>query len=147
MCKSFATLILAVVTLCMLTSCPGLQDWIYDELPNGYEIAHINSQDIELLKEEDGLHIPKIDRYIKEFCYNDTYIGVKRLMIDESIPYESVKIEEFDQSNLSYYLVDTADDNIMGPYTDEEYEAKINELDIQDMCDWIKTVPRPQGAE
>lgn len=45
-----ALLIGALILTLMMTSCGGLQDWIYDKLPNGYEIWRVNSQDIGLCK-------------------------------------------------------------------------------------------------
>lgn len=136
-----------LIVMIMSTSCQGLQDWSYDQLPNGYEIWHINSQDIQLIKRDVDRTDRKLNRYISEFCYNDSYIGIKRLMIDESIPYQDVHIEEMDTSNPSYYLVDAENDVIMGPYTAEEYANQIEALKIETMCNWIKTVPKPEGAK
>lgn len=141
-----AILIALLTAILMLAFSQAFQDWTYDKLPNGYEIVHVNSEDIELDKADgDSLDI-KIDRYILEFCYNDSYIGIKRLMIDENLPYQEAHIEDMDASNPSYYLVDTVNDVVMGPYTAEEYENKIEALKIDTMCDWIKTVPMPEGA-
>lgn len=136
-----------LMVMLMTTSCQGLQDWSYDKLPNGYEIWHINSQDIQLIKRDGDRTDRKLNRYILEFCYNDSYIGLKRLMIDENIPYQDVNIEEMDTSNPSYYLVDAVNDVIMGPYTVEEYADQIEALKIETMCNWIKTVPKPEGAK
>ena len=141
-----AILIALLTAILMLAFSQAFQDWTYDKLPNGYEIVHVNSEDIELDKADgDSLDI-KIDRYILEFCYNDSYIGIKRLMIDENLRYIDVHIEDMDASNPSYYLVDTINDVVMGPYTAEEYENQIEALKIDTMCDWIKTVPMPEGA-
>lgn len=141
-----AILIALLMAILMLAFSQAFQDWTYDKLPNGYEIVHVNSEDIELDKADgDSLDI-KIDRYILEFCYNDSYIGIKRLMIDENLPYQEVHIEDMDASNPSYYLVDTVNDVVMGPYTAEEYENQIEALKVDAMCDWIKTVPMPEGA-
>lgn len=141
-----AILIALLIAILMLAFSQAFQDWTYDKLPNGYEIVHVNSEDIELDKADgDSLDI-KIDRYILEFCYNDSYIGIKRLMIDENLPYQEAHIEDMDPSNFSYYLVDTVNDVVMGPYTAEEYENQIEALKIDTMCDWIKTVPMPEGA-
>ena len=129
----------------ILTSC-GLSDWAYDKLPNGYEIWRINSEDIELIKRKGDSTDLKIDRYILEFCYNDSYIGIKRLMIDQNIPYQNVHIEEMDKSHPAYYLVDALNDVILGPFTAEKYEDQIESLKVENMCDWIKTVPTPEGA-
>ena len=139
-------LISIVFLIVILTSCGGLQDWEYDKLPNNYEIWRINSQDIVLMKNDDSAE-RVISRYILEFCYNDSYIGIKKIMVDESIPYNEMLIEEMDATNPSYFLVDTVNDTVMGPYTSEEYTIKIEELEIKSMCDWIKTVPKPQGAK
>lgn len=141
-----AILIALLTAILMLAFSQAFQDWTYDKLPNGYEIVHVNSEDIELDKADgDSLDI-KIDRYILEFCYNDSYIGIKRLMVDENLPYQEAHIEDMDASNPSYYLVDTVNDVVMGPYTAEEYENQIEALKIDTMCDWIKTVPMPEGA-
>ena len=141
-----AILIALLMAILMLAFSQAFQDWTYDKLPNGYEIVHVNSEDIELDKADgDSLDI-KIDRYILEFCYNDSYIGIKRLMIDENLPYQEAHIEDMDASNPSYYLVDTVNDVVMGPYTAEEYENQTEALKIDTMCDWIKTVPMPEGA-
>jgi hypothetical protein len=141
-----AILIALLTAILMLAFSQAFQDWTYDKLPNGYEIVHVNSEDIELDKADgDSLDI-KIDRYILEFCYNDSYIGIKRLMIDDNLPYQEAHIEDIDASNPSYYLVDTVNDVVMGPYTAEEYENQIEALKIDTMCDWIKTVPMPEGA-
>ena len=134
-----------LIVILTLTSCAGMQDWGY-KLPNGYEIWHINVNDICLVKTEGEFTKKKVHRYITEFCYNESYIGLKRIMIDESIPYGDVHIEEMDKTNVSYYLVNTENDDIIGPYTSEEYEAQIESLKIEKMCEWIKTVPKPKGA-
>ena len=138
--------VLLIILAFILTGC-GLGDWNYD-LPNGYAIWRINSQDIALVKlENEYSGTCVIDRYILEFCYNDTYIGIKRLMVDESIPYQDVNIETMDHSNPSYYLVNTLEDKVMGPYTAEEYDDQIKAMGVETMCDWIKTVPKPDGAK
>lgn len=136
-----------LILIVILTSCgAGWQDWEYDHLPNDYEIWRINSEDIVLMKNK-GSTERVINRYILEFCYNDSYIGIKKIMVDENIPYHEVYIEELDATNPSYFLVDTVNDTVMGPYTSEEYTIKIKDLEIESMCDWIKTVPKPQGAK
>ena len=137
---------LCIIFICimMLSSC-GVSDWIY-ELPNGYSIWEINCNDIALIKEVDKSSRTALSRYILEFCYNNSYIGIKRISIDENIPYPEVQIDKLDKSHPDYYLVDTTADFILGPYTAEEYYIQIETLEIGDMCDWIKTVPKPNGA-
>ena len=81
-----AILIALLTAILMLAFSQAFQDWTYDKLPNGYEIWHINSEDISLIKTDGDSSDLRIDRYILEFCYNDSYIGIKRLMIDENLP-------------------------------------------------------------
>lgn len=82
-----AILISLLMAILLLASGQAFQDWTYDKLPNGYEIWRINSEDISLIKTDGDSSDLRIDRYILEFCYNDSYIGIKRLMIDENLPY------------------------------------------------------------
>lgn len=88
-----------------------------------------------------------LGRYILEFCYNESFVGLKRLSIDDDIPYASVHIDEMDQSNPDYYLVDTENDLILGPMSSDEYYIQIENSGIDNMSDWIKTYPAPKGAE
>jgi len=138
---------LMMLAIGMFMSClPGVDDWIYDKLPNGYEIWYVNSQDIEVGKRTGSKTNRIINRYVLEFCYNESYIGIKRLPVDESLSYHDVVIEELDASNPSYYLIDAENDMIHGPYTVEEYTEQLETLHIENLCDWIKTVPKPAGA-
>ena len=139
---------LSITTLlCILlfSSC-GLLDWSY-KLSNGYEIWRINSNDIVLEKVSDESYEIALGRYILEFCYNESFVGLKRLSIDDDIPYASVHIDEMDQSNPDYYLVDTENDLILGPMSSDEYYIQIENSGIDNMSDWIKTYPAPKGAE
>ena len=80
--RTIKLLLLSGVVLCtmMFSSC-GVSDWIYD-LPNDYSIWSINVNDIALIKEVDELSENALDRYIIEFCYNDAFVGIKRLSIN-----------------------------------------------------------------
>lgn len=149
--KQIYYLIIALVCFFGLSSCEnvnfGVNDWKYDKLPNGYEIWRINSQDIVLGKFNDISLDRVIDRYIIEFCYNDTYICVKQLAIDEDIPYEDVDVSKLDYSNPDYYIVNTSSDTVYGPYNFSGYEQQCKDLNIVKLSKWIKTVPTPKDAK
>lgn len=128
-----------------LTSCPAVEDWSYSDLPNEYEIWHINTHDIALGK-MDSEHVFRktIDEYVTFFCYNTKYIGVQAVYIDPALPYEEIDIKAL---NPEYYLLDTAEEIVCGPYTEDEYLDQLEYIGIVDMCSWIATVPRPDGAK
>lgn len=143
---SKAGIMLAVIGLIItLTSCPAVEDWSYSDLPNEYEIWHINTHDIALGK-MDGEHVFRktIDEYVTSFCYNTKYIGVQAVQIDPVLPYEEINIEAL---NPKYYLLDSAEDIVYGPYTENEYLEQLERIGIVDMCGWMATVPRPDGAK
>lgn len=131
--------VLISVLAAMLSACPGLNDWTYDALPNGYEIWRVNSQDITFGRREGNELKCVIPRYIIAFCNNDRYIGLQRVAMD-SIPYdEIVNIEELDISDPEYYLVDAQHGAVYGPFTKAAYLSKIKELDVGEMTDWTST--------
>ena len=163
-----ATLLLLLTITLTLTSCfAGLLDWQY-LLPNNYRVSRVNDDAIifsKITQLNPQLSDLKLDRFILSFCYNDAYIGLKRIPLDEvsrGVFFEIQKYndsdEEFclvdeDDGNIiygpyvaEYYLVDAFNDSIYGPYSKEEYEAKCNELNVGSMCEWINTDSKPEGA-
>lgn len=139
--------LVAVLLVVLLLRCsPGMNDWIYDELPNEYEIWRLNSVDIHLIKRDGESTRIRVDQHITKFCSNDVYIGIERLPVDDSITNASECIEKMNNSTPEYFLVDTVNDVVMGPYTAEAYERQVKDLGIEGLGDWIATVPRPEGA-
>ena len=141
-----AGLVAVLLVVLLLRGCPGVDDWAYDKLPNGYEIVHINVVEINLLKREGESMRKMVDQHITKFCSNDVYIGIERLPVDDSITNASECIEKMNNSTPEYFLVDTVNDVVMGPYTAEAYEKQVKDLGIEGLGDWIATVPRPEGA-
>ncbi|MCI8332874.1 MAG: DUF3997 domain-containing protein [Clostridiales bacterium] len=134
--------------VCCLTSCgPGLNDWTYDLLPGDYEVWHVNSNTIDLGKRHGNSLTTMIDRYVLAFCYNDVMIGVQQIVIDEDPQGRVLDMNQVDKSHPDYYLIDAETDTVYGPYSAEEYESQVEALEATDMCDWILTVPRPDGAK
>lgn len=144
-CKIMMLVLLLILPL-MLAGCPGLSDWAYDKLPGKYAIWRINSQDIQLVKEDASSGEPIVGRYIIAFCYDDRYIGVQRVPLEQEYD-EVVDIETIDTSNPEFYLVDTETDSIYGPWTYTEYSNGIINFGVTGMCEWIYTSLTPKGAE
>ena len=133
--RKITCLILIIVSLTCFTACPALTDWEY-KLPNNYKVVHINVNDISLIKDTGNGGPFVVRRFILEFCNNDRYVGVKRVS-DEG--YDSFDIDEADLTKPEYYIVDTLEDAVYGPFTEEEYNEQLSVLQINDLGDWIKT--------
>jgi hypothetical protein len=139
-------IIIALLLSCAFCSCGGTEDWLY-LLPNDYAIVHVNSGCIIFGKHQDYAVATVVDNYILEFCYNSTWIGLKRLPVSEDQMHFYEEVNAMDQSTAEYYIVDAEADTIYGPYTIAEYNEYIDSFEIIDMCDWIETVPAPPGSD
>ena len=123
-------------------------DWEYEDLPNGYGVWRINSKCISL-----QYHIEELSKgsrhsstiipaYVSAVCNNDRYIAV-RWTNPEEIDFNDVSGHDF--STAKYYVVDTSNDTIYGPYdTEEEYHDQCQELAIENMSDWLSVFDIPQ---
>jgi len=112
-------------------------NWEY-KLSNDYFIKKTSSN-VELVKKINNKYYTKykdkkigISSYVAEFQYNENFVGVKTIEIinEESIIY--------------FYLVDTKEEEIHGPYTDEEtYLAVVGVWSKEVLGDWISTLENP----
>ena len=135
-----------IVLLLFLAGCGGMGDWSYNALPAEYAIWRLNSQDIQLVKENQVSADTVVGRYVTAFCYNSRYVGIQRIPMDRSYSKEE-DIDMLDKSNPEFYLIDCSTDSVTGPMTEQEYSSKIVEVGIQDMCQWIPTDPPPSDAK
>lgn len=121
---------------------PKTEKWTYD-LPNNYAIKKTSDTEVVLGKYIDDLFEVKqndkqigIEDYIAEFSYGENYISLKCL-----VPTE-------DSVNVKFYIIDSKNDNIYGPYQDEEtYNAVAEKIIDEKLNDWIKTITIPDGAD
>lgn len=157
-CSARLLLILSLIGCLVLSSCAGLSDWEY-VLPNDYVVVRVNGSCIDFGKlDENGSSI-EIDRYIIEFCYNESFIGLKRFPLPFN-PNENPEREKaffgsdpnhleynYKESDLEYYLVNAFADEIYGPYTAAEYNEKCKDLGVGEMCDWINTASNPNNYD
>lgn len=115
--------------------------WVYD-LPNDYKIRKTSNDNVTL-----GVEINHdfyttyqektvgIDEYVAEFQYNDQFVGVKALKIVDK------------NANVIFYLVNTKEQEVYGPYNDEEsYLAATGVWAEEPMNDWMTTTEVPEGA-
>lgn len=121
----------------------GMGDWVYDRLPDGHEIWRLNSSNIQVVK---GNGTIILDGYVLEFCYNESFIGIKHISTDEGNSRRRADTKNMDTPNPDFYLIDAQNDAVYGPLTADDYQNQLETRQIQDMCGWIPTVPTPDGA-
>lgn len=117
----------------ILSSCAGANDWIY-QLPNGYEIWHINSKEIVIKYRGENETSSEISSFIKEFSYDAQYVFTRNIS----------SIDENNIFNESYYILDTINHKLYGPFYELiDFKNAINNLgcDLPDI--WYRTSPNP----
>ena len=96
-------------------------NWIY-KLPNNYEIEKSSETDIYLKKDNKVF----IEDYIAEFSYSDNFLLLKCVNTD---------------INIKFYIIDTRNDSIYGPYLDyQEFDKVKNEIVLEKVGDWMETI-------
>ena len=130
--KTCCYFVYCVVVVC-LTSCVGAGDWVY-QLPNGYEVWHVNSSEILIKYVKDENNADGIPSFVKEFSYDDRYVF-------------SRNISDVENNNIAeevYYLLDTQEKTTYGPFdTLNELLQVINEQNIEFPKKWFRTSPDP----
>lgn len=132
-----------ILLLAILSGCPAIDDWDY-VLPNNYCIVKINVQDIvfgTFKGDSVGNNFDiLLERYIIAFCYDERYIGLQRFPISPDRPDEDIlDVENLDTSLSEYYLVDSVEGIIHGPFPLQEYFEKVESIENTALCDWIFT--------
>lgn len=132
--------IIAAILIYILTN-PKIEKWTYD-LPNHYAIKKTSETSVVLGKyvnnlfeiEENNKQVGITD-YIAEFAYGKRYVSLKCLTLNKK------------EVNVKFYIVDTMNDNIYGPYeNDETYEAVLEKIVEEELSSWIKTTTKPESA-
>ena len=119
----------------------GAGDWGFS-LPNGYSVVHVDNYSICICKGDNTGGRTIIGRYIVSFCYDQRYVGVQQIPIDENIRnLETVSqiIEESNPADYQYYLIDTQADELYGPFDGEEYKTVVDDIGVYSPCQWINT--------
>lgn len=133
-------LIIGLVIIYFITK-PKIEKWTYD-LPHNYAIKKTSGTEVVLGKYIDDIFEVEYDNkqvgiedYIAEFSYSDNYISLKCLEFTD----DTVKVK--------FYIVDSKNDNIYGPYdTEETYIKILKKIVDETFGDWIETIKMPAGA-
>lgn len=132
--------VLLSLFLLMMSSCTsGRGDWAY-ELPNEYQVFMCNSHQIMIIGNEN--HVVEgvttntyVENYILEFCYDNQYVGAKRIVPADIL---HATTEEIYNNAPMYYILDTLTGDVYGPFDEDSYLSSCKNLNTQ-MCDWIST--------
>lgn len=126
--------ILSIALLCfVVSSCAGTNDWSV-ALPNNFEVWHINSKDIKIVYTGDATDVKGIPTFIKEFSFNDRYVCTRN--VD--------RIEENNIFAETYYILDTEDKMVYGPYDSiSALLTSADKLQFEGPTNWYRTSPEP----
>lgn len=126
---SVVAVILFTIIMALTKIKLGTGDWKY-ELKNNYQIWRVNSKEIIIGKEEDGVLTPSINENVVKFKYNDNFVLVGTN-------------NNFNEDNLKYYIINLDTDKIIGPLNEKD----LTNQDTNITMDWIKTKPTPKDAK
>lgn len=122
-----------------LSACAGVQDWTY-ELPNGFTLERISAKNIAIYTEQ-GTTM-RLAPLVVEFCISGQYVGVNQISPQDYETYQKQLVVE-----QTIYIIDTEKDEIYGPYMNKiDFNAKVENLKIDGLGEWISVYPRPEGA-
>lgn len=134
--KRIYKIVQIIVLIALLTSCAGTGDWSF-ELSNGYEVWHINSDEILVVYTGEDQNAAEIPGFVKEFAYNDRYVFTRN-------------VKDIKQNNILdevYYILDMQEKTLYGPIGSlEELTSKTESLEIKMPTVWHRTSPSPKGA-
>ncbi len=115
----FILLLFISLQIFVLSSC-GAGDWHYSGLPGDYEIWRINSKTITLVKRTSDTGANSvIPSYVSEVAWDENFILAQRQPTSDSY-----------NASVSYYIVDVNSDEVHGPFTESEFHACAEDLQI-----------------
>lgn len=120
--------VLIISLLFLIIGC-GSKTWIY-KLPNNYKLECKNGVYTKIKNNNEKI----LDKYIAEFQYSNNYVGLKCI--------------ENDTLAVIFYIIDTKNNDIYGPYKDEEtYNmVKMTITDSEKFNEFITTTEKPKEA-
>ena len=136
----------AYVIILFLSACSadwwvgdGRGDWTLD-LYEGYGISKINSNEILLVRKENpndsGVAIILPNYFVIAYQLHEPYICLEGIHTQEI----SASEDELNDMVISYYLVDTANGEVIGPFeSQDDYVERCSSLGFEIEDEWIKT--------
>ena len=125
-------LLLLLLSTVFLSSClAGSADWIYSDLPGGYELWRLNSEAIEVVKPSvPGLGSSVVDSYVSYIAWDSDVIFAQREHAPRRRP-ESVS---------TYYVIEVNTGTVHSKLSEEEFfELAAQWGYTPDTIEWVRT--------
>ena len=137
-----------LITVSMLSGCSdywfvgdGRGDWIID-IYAGYAIDKVNSDSIYLVhrKKNENVGVTVNEIVIEKYFVTGYQVHPPYIFV-EGIHTQSIggiSDDEWERRELNYYLIDTATDEISGPFlSEDDLSAFCNSLEMLFVSQWI----------
>ena len=120
----------------------GRGDWTLD-LYEGYAISKINSKEILFIHKENpndsGGSIILPNYFVIAYQLHEPYICLEGIHTQEI----SASEDELNDMVLSYYLIDTTNGEVIGPFESyDDFVERCSSLGLENEDEWIKTQDR-----
>ena len=113
-----------IIAFIIVMTIPIKKDtWSY-KLISKYSVEKIDDDDIVITKK--GNKKPIINEYVEAYAISGEYISVRVLVHNEGL-------------DVLYYIIDSKKDKVIGPYDINEFNTKLEELEISNI-NWIETI-------
>lgn len=115
----------------LASACSGDGDWCSEPLPGGYVVMRANTKDISLcLPTDEYLADIIIEPCITKVAYNDDYVMLQR----KDVVSEIKSFKDFKKTfKRYYYLVVVKTQEVLGPYSKDEFVEQASKLEIEDV--------------
>lgn len=137
--------ILAIAAI-LLSGCAGMGDWKTEPLPGGYEVWRCSVHVINLIlpssPDSNGGPVV-IPSEIYALSYNDAFICAQHE--DDTSHYEKSRYWDEPHGEIDYYILSIETGTLYGPYSESEYAEKCAELQVGELCEWIRPEDLPRA--
>lgn len=123
-------MIVIVLSLLILTGCPGLADYSLD-LPGNYSVVRTSAHEVKIAPRKDtsGWGSEVIPTKVTEVAWNEHYILAKQLGLKED-PNSHNGYQIPNESDVNYWILEIQSGKVFGPFDEEAFAKKRNELGI-----------------
>ena len=131
-CFHRSLILLLLLSSVFLSSClAGSADWIYSDLPGGYELWRLNSEAIKVVKPSvPGLGSSVVDSYVSYIAWDSDVIFAQREHAPRRRP-ESVS---------TYYVIEVNTGTVHSKLSEEEFfELAAQWGYTPDTIEWVRT--------